>query len=100
MPAQRLAALLGRRGIHYAWVVTAVTFVIALTTAGAVGIPGALILPLGREFGWDTAEVSSALALRFLLFGLMAPFAAALVERYGVRRVVLTAIGLIILGLA
>src|SRR5438874_4390995 len=99
MPAQRLAAFLGRRGIHYAWVIVAVTFVIALTTAGAVGIPGALILPLGREFGWDTAEISGALALRFLLFGLMAPFAAALIERHGVRRVVLCAVALIILGL-
>ncbi len=87
-PAQRLATVLHRRGIHYAWVVAAVTFLVALTTAGAVGIPGALILPLGREFGWDTAEISSALALRLLLFGLMAPFAAALIERYGMRRMV------------
>jgi hypothetical protein len=71
--------------------VAAVTFLVALTTAGAVGIPGALILPLGREFGWDTAEISSALALRLLLFGLMAPFAAALIERYGMRRMVVTA---------
>jgi sugar phosphate permease len=95
-----LAAVLGRRGIHYAWVVAAVTFLTALTSAGAVGIPGALILPLSREFGWDTAQISSALALRLLLFGVMAPFAAALIDRYGVRRTVLTAIGLIILGLA
>jgi sugar phosphate permease len=94
-----LAAVLGRRGIHYAWVVAAVTFLTALTSAGAVGIPGALILPLSREFGWDTAQISSALALRLLLFGVMAPFAAALIDRYGVRRTVLAAIGLIILGL-
>ena len=100
MLAQRLAILLDRNGIHYAWVVVGVTFVIALTTAGAVGIPGALILPLGREFGWDTAEISSALALRLLLFGLMAPFAAALIDRYGVRRVVVTAAALVVLGLA
>ena len=98
-PAQRLATVLDRRGIHYAWVVAAVTFLVALTTAGAVGIPGALILPLGREFGWDTAEISSALALRLLLFGLMAPFAAALIERYGMRRMVVTAVALIVLGL-
>jgi sugar phosphate permease len=100
MSLQRLAGTLERRGIHYAWIVAAVTFMTALTTAGAVGIPGALILPLGREFGWDTAQISSALALRLLLFGLMAPFAAALIERYGVRRIVLTAITLIILGLS
>lgn len=99
MSLQRLAGALERRGIHYAWVVAAVTFMTALTTAGAVGIPGALILPLGREFGWDTAQISSALAVRLLLFGLMAPFAAALIERYGVRRIVLTAIALIMLGL-
>jgi MFS family permease len=98
-PARRLAAVLDGFGIHYAWVVVLVTFVVALTTAGAVGIPGALILPLGKEFGWDTAEISSALALRLALFGLMAPFAAALIERYGMRRVVLAAILLIVGGL-
>ncbi|HEX3862054.1 MAG TPA: MFS transporter [Stellaceae bacterium] len=99
MLAQTLAGLLARRGIHYAWVVAAVTFLVALTTAGAVGIPSALILPLGREFGWDTAQISSALAIRLLLFGLMAPFAAALIERYGVRRMVLMAITMIVIGL-
>ena len=81
------------------WVVVAIIFVTALTTAGSFGIPGALILPLTREFGWDPAQISSALAIRFLLFGLMAPFAAALMERYGVRRMVVIAIGLIVTGL-
>ena len=100
MPAQRLAAFLDRFGIHYAWVVAGAIFLTALTTAGAVGIPGALILPLGREFGWDTAEISSALGVRLALFGLMAPFAAALIDRYGIRRVVSAAILLVIGGLA
>jgi sugar phosphate permease len=100
MPAQHLAAVLDRFGVHYAWVVGGAIFLTALTTAGAVGIPGALILPLGREFGWHTAEISSALGLRLALFGLMAPFAAALIERYGIRRVVSATILLIIGGLA
>ena len=88
MFANALARRLSRHGIHYGWVIIAVTFLTALTTAGAVGVPGALILPLTKEFGWDTAQISSALAIRLVLFGLMAPFAAALIERYGVRRVV------------
>ena len=46
-----------------------------LATAAAVGAPGVLLLPLQREFGWSTAAISSALALRLLLFGLMGPFA-------------------------
>jgi sugar phosphate permease len=99
MLSRPLSRILTRYGVHYAWVVLAVTFVTALTTAGAVGIPGALILPLTQEFGWDTAQISSALAIRLLLFGLMAPFAAALIARYGVRRTVTLAITLIVSGL-
>ncbi|MGA2042257.1 MAG: MFS transporter [Roseiarcus sp.] len=100
MFAAALARLMARHGIHYGWVVIGVTFVTSLTTAGAVGVPGALILPLTKEFGWNTAEISTALAIRLVLFGLMAPFAAALIERYGVRRVVLTAIAMIVAGLS
>ncbi|HEY1502864.1 MAG TPA: MFS transporter [Stellaceae bacterium] len=99
MLAEKLASMLQRRGIHYGWVVVAVTFVVAITTSGAVGVPGALILPISSEFGWNTAQISSALALRLVLFGLMAPFSAALIERYGARRVVTLAIGLILVGL-
>ncbi len=50
------------------------------------------IVPLQKEFGWSTAEISSALSIRFVLFGLMAPFAAALMNRYGLRNVTLTAL--------
>lgn len=88
-----------RLSVHYGWVVVGVTFVVALTTAGAMGLPGALLRPLQREFGWSEADISAALALRIFLFGLMAPFAAALIERYGLRRVVLSAIVTIVLGL-
>ena len=68
-----------------------VTFLTALVTAGAVGAPGVFIVPLQKEFGWSTAEISSALSIRFILFGLMAPFAAALLNRYGLRNVTLAA---------
>ncbi|TXM96790.1 MFS transporter, partial [Methylobacterium sp. WL122] len=94
-----LACVLARRGVHYGWVSAAVTFLTMLVTAGAVGAPGVLILPLQREFGWDTASISSALAIRLVLFGLMGPFAAALMNRYGPRRIVLLALALIASGL-
>src|SRR5689334_19277386 len=86
-----LAAALGRRNIHYGWVMVGVTFLAALISAGTVGAPGVFIVPLQKEFGWSTAEISSALSIRFILFGLMAPFAAALLNRYGLRNVTLTA---------
>ncbi len=87
-----LSSALARRNIHYGWVMVAVTFLTALITAGAVGAPGVFIVPLQREFGWSTAEISSALSIRFVLFGLMAPFAAALMNRYGLRNVTLSAL--------
>jgi MFS family permease len=99
MLSDRLAAALKRRNIHYGWVVAATTFLTMLVTAGAVGAPGVFILPLQREFGWQTSDISSALAVRLLLFGLMGPFAAALINRYGLRRITTIALSLIATGL-
>ena len=87
-----LSSALARHNIHYGWVMVGVTFFTALVTAGSVGAPGVFIVPLQREFGWSTAEISSALSIRFILFGLMAPFAAALMNRYGLRNVTLSAL--------
>ncbi len=87
-----LSAALARRNIHYGWVMVGVTFLTALVSAGAVGAPGVFIVPLQKEFGWTTAQISSALSIRFILFGLMAPFAAALMNRYGLRNVALSAL--------
>ena len=99
MLASVLAPRLARLNIFYGWIVVAVAFVTMLTTAGAMGLPGALIGALHSDFGWDVGEISSALALRLALFGLMGPFAAALIERYGVRNIVLTAVLLLVVGL-
>jgi MFS family permease len=94
-----LSAALARRGIHYGWVMVGVTFLTALISAGAVGAPGVFIVPLQNEFGWSTAEISSALSIRFILFGLMAPFAAALMNRYGLRNVTLSALLIVVSAL-
>ena len=99
MLADRLNQFLQRRGIHYGWVVAGLSFLTMLTTAGAMGLPGALLLPLHDEFGWSVGEISSALALRILLYGLMGPFAAVLMNRFGLRNVILAATGLISAGL-
>ena len=95
MIAPTLSQRLQRRGIHYAWVIVALTFLTALTSSAALGLPGALLQPLSREFGWGVDQVSSALAVRFALFGLMGPFAAILMERFGLRSVMVTALSLI-----
>jgi MFS family permease len=100
MLSTRIVAWLGRRHVHYGWVVVAATFLTMLATAGALSAPGVMIVPLQGEFGWETADISSALAVRLALFGLMAPFAAALLNRFGIRPVVTAALLLIVTGIA
>lgn len=95
MFAQALSRRFAAAGVHYGWMIVAVAFVVSVTTAGAMGLPGALILPLAREFGWSADHISGALAIRILLYGLMAPFSAALIERYGLRRIIGIALTLI-----
>src|SRR5947209_20423417 len=99
MISTRLAAVLKHRNIHYGWAMVAATFLTALITAGTVGAPGVFIVPLQQEFGWTTAEISGALSIRFILFGLMAPFAAALLNRYGLRNVTLSALLIVVSAL-
>jgi MFS family permease len=100
MFATQVSAWLQRRGIHYGWIVAAITFLTMLTMSAALGLPGAMLQPLTKEFGWSTEQISSALALRFALFGLMGPFAAVLMERYGLRAVICTGLALVGLGMA
>lgn len=89
-----------RRVPHRAWAVAAVAFVTLLGAAGFRAAPGTLILPLQAEFGWSTATISLAVSVNLLLFGLTAPFAAALMDRFGMRRVVVTALTVIAAGAA
>lgn len=99
MLSQPFSLWLERRGIHFAWVIVAITFLTALTSSAALGLPGALLQPLSKEFGWSVDQISSALAMRFVLFGLMGPFAAILMERFGIRNVICTALALIAGGM-
>lgn len=93
-----MIATLARGRLHYAWLVVAATFVTLLVAAGIRSMPGLLILPLEAEFGWDRATISSAVSINLLLFGLCGPFAAAVVERVGMRR--LMAGALLMIGFA
>jgi len=78
--------------IHYAWVVAAVTFFALLGSAGFRATPGVLIVPLQNEFGWNRAVISLAVSINLILFGLTGPFAAALMDRFGIRAVTVGAL--------
>jgi MFS family permease len=84
--------------LHPAWVAAGVAFVALLCAAGFRAAPGVLMVPLEEEFGWSRGVVSLAVGVNLVLFGVTAPFAAALMERFGVRAVTSVALGLIAAG--
>lgn len=87
-----------RPRIHRAWFVAAVAFVTILGAAAFRSLPGLLIDPLHEEFGWSRGTIGAAVSINLALYGLTAPFAAALMDRFGIRRVVAFALVLIALG--
>ena len=90
---------LTRLPFHYGYVVAAVTFFALLASAGVRNAPAIIIKPLEAEFGWNRADISLAIAVSLLWFGLGAPLGGTLVEKYGPRRVMLGALLIIEIGL-
>ncbi|GAA1896246.1 MFS transporter [Williamsia serinedens] len=86
------------RRIHRGWIVAAVAFVAILGAAGFRAVPSVMMDPLHMEFGWSHATVGAAMSINMTLFGLTAPFAAALMDRFGVRPVLAVALALIAAG--
>jgi sugar phosphate permease len=86
--------------LHYAWVVAATTFIVLLLTAGVRAAPGVLIVPLENEFHWSRSTISFAVGVNLLLYGLIGPFAAAMIDRLGVRRTMAAALAVTAAGVA
>ncbi|GAB3850034.1 MFS transporter [Micromonospora andamanensis] len=84
--------------LHPAWIVAAVAFVALVGAAGFRATPSVLLHPLHAEFRWPVATISAAVSVNLLLYGLTAPFAAALMDRFGIRRVVAAALALVAAG--
>lgn len=87
-----------RPRLHYAWIAAGVAFFTLLAAAGARATPGVILLPLGNEFQWSRATVSSIVSINIFLYGLIGPFAAALYQRFGLRRTMVAAMALLTLG--
>jgi sugar phosphate permease len=84
--------------MHYAWVVAGLTFVTLLAAAGIRSAPGVLMVPLESEFGWSRATISFAVSVNLMLYGLMAPFAAAVMDRIGVHRTMALSLATLAVG--
>ena len=86
------------RKLHPAWIAVAITWMTLVAAAGYRSAPSVLIVPLEDAFGWSRSQISLAISVNILLYGLTAPFAAALMERFTVRKVVMCALTAVSLG--
>jgi sugar phosphate permease len=84
--------------LHYAWVVAATTFLVLIVVAGIRATPGVLMVPIEHEMGWSAETISAAAAVNLALFGLVGPFAAALMQTFGLQRTMV--LGLTVVALA
>src|SRR5919199_1536320 len=94
----RLAAALANHGIHYGWLVVAVTFITMLGSAAIRSMPGVLIHPFEAEFGWDRASITFAVSINLLLYGCAGPIIGRLMDRSGPRMVAMACVILLALG--
>lgn len=78
----------------------AVTFLVLLVAAGIRATPSVLMVPLETEFGWSRSAISGAVAVNIALFGLIGPFAAEFIQRWGLRRIVTLAMALLSIAVA
>ena len=97
---RRMTLLRARTRLHWAWVVAGVSFIAILGAAAFRSVPGVMMNPLHHEFGWSHGTVGVAMAVNMTLYGVTAPFAAALMDRFGVRPVLSGALALIAAGSA
>jgi len=84
--------------IHRAWLVAAVTFLTLICAAAFRSTTSIMFMPLEMEFGWTRELTSSALSVNLVVYGLTAPFAATLMERFSPKRVAVAALALVALG--
>ncbi|MBV9250204.1 MAG: MFS transporter [Acetobacteraceae bacterium] len=98
MQAQSRLLRLTEGRVHYAWIVVGIMFTVILASVGVRAAPGVLIVPLEHAFGWSNATISGAISLNILLFGLVGPFATALIQTLGMRITVLGSMVLLVIG--
>lgn len=92
-----LVRIIDRR-FHYGWIVVGVTFITLLIAAGVRSTPSVIMVPLEQEFGWSRETISIAVSLNILLYGLIGPFAASFMTRFGIRRTMVMALSLLTVG--
>ncbi|MGO4369244.1 MFS transporter [Paenibacillus sp. 2TAB19] len=89
-----------RPRFYYGWIIVFLTFATLLVSAGIRSLPSILLVPFQEEFGWSRGGISSVISIGIFLYGLVGPFSAALLLRFGIRKVVISSLAVLAASLA
>jgi MFS family permease len=84
-----------KSGLYYGWIVVLITFATLLVSAGIRSMPSILILPFEHEFGWSRGGISSVISIGIFLYGLVGPFSAAVLQKFGIHRVLVVTLAVL-----
>jgi len=85
---------------HYGWIVVLIAFITLLVSAGIRSMPSILMIPFEKEFGWDRSSISGVISVGIFLYGLMGPFSAAILSKFGIRRTMVISLAVLALSMA
>ncbi|ANY65975.1 MFS transporter [Paenibacillus sp. BIHB 4019] len=94
------AELQPKSRFYYGWIIVLLTFATLLVSAGIRSLPSILLVPFQNEFHWSRGSISSVISMGILLYGLVGPFSASMLLRFGVRKVVISSLALLAISLA
>ena len=100
MLATKLEKFLTTKGIHYAWFMALISFILLIFSSSAMSTPAILMLPIIETFGWSITEVSAIIGALFIIVAVAAPFGTAFMLRLGLTKIVVISCGLLISGLS
>ena len=99
MIALKLERVLAEKGIHYAWLMAFISFVLLMFSSSAMSTPAVLMLPIIDAFGWSITDISAIIGALFIIVAVAAPFGTAFMLRLGLTKIVVTSCALLIAGL-
>jgi MFS family permease len=86
--------------IHYSWFILMITFFSIIVAGITLSSSGVFIGPFEHEFGWDRSVIAMAFAISLFLYGISGPFMAALLEVLGLKKMMLAAMAILIIGIS
>lgn len=81
-----------RKGIHYGWIILAITFITLLLVQGIRLSFGAFIEPWEESFQSSRTQITLVSLISYLVFAVLQPFIGRLIDKIGMKKIVIISV--------